>query len=578
MTDAAAELDRPGRRVLGRARSPPARWRRRRPASASTTTASTTSRPAAIAAERTRLERVAAASRRHPRGRAVGGRARHPVDPHRDELLRGVSPHPPARGLDDRPDERLAGPGPRHPLVPDRRDAGPGEGDGGPLAAHRAAPRRLRREPAARPRRRSSRRRHPGPAGDRHRRRRGRRERRRECPPRAAADAPRRLVRGRAGSLPRWADERRRTTPSVRPSSASTRSSPTRSPPGSAPTTSRVSAVCRAGRRPTGRSSATTRRSTGARRSCTRIGLAEVARIDAEMERLGASVLGATDRDDTARRLRTDPAMHFASGGGGRGGCAGRARPGERGGAGVVRPPAGHPVRGRPDAGPRGGALVGRLLPPGGPRWLPAGPVLHQHEPSRDPAALRVALPRLPRVGARPPPPDRHRPGADGAARLPSPSRSDRVLRGLGPLHRAAGRPDGPVRDRHRPIGDALDGRLAGLPPRRRHGDARVRLDPAAGDRLHDRQHRARREQHRQRGRSLHRLAGPGPRLQGRPARDARPSRRGRAAARRSVRHPGLPRRGPRQRGDPAAHRCGRWSRPRRPIGRSATTLAPRPR
>ena len=42
-------------------------------------------------------------------------------------------------------------------------------------------------------------------------------------------------------------------------------------------------------------------------------GLAEIARIDAEMERLGAAVLGATDRDDTARRLRTDPAMHFAS-------------------------------------------------------------------------------------------------------------------------------------------------------------------------------------------------------------------------------------------------------------------------
>ncbi len=41
------------------------------------------------------------------------------------------------------------------------------------------------------------------------------------------------------------------------------------------------------------------------------IGLAEVARIDAEMERLGATVLGAKDRDDAARRLRTDPAMHF---------------------------------------------------------------------------------------------------------------------------------------------------------------------------------------------------------------------------------------------------------------------------
>ena len=43
------------------------------------------------------------------------------------------------------------------------------------------------------------------------------------------------------------------------------------------------------------------------------IGIAEIARIDAEMARLGASALGATDRDDTARRLRTDPAMHFTT-------------------------------------------------------------------------------------------------------------------------------------------------------------------------------------------------------------------------------------------------------------------------
>ena len=43
------------------------------------------------------------------------------------------------------------------------------------------------------------------------------------------------------------------------------------------------------------------------------IGKAEIERIDAEMARLGAAVFGAADRDETARRLRTDPAMHFTT-------------------------------------------------------------------------------------------------------------------------------------------------------------------------------------------------------------------------------------------------------------------------
>jgi uncharacterized protein (DUF885 family) len=43
------------------------------------------------------------------------------------------------------------------------------------------------------------------------------------------------------------------------------------------------------------------------------IGLGEVARIDAEFEELGGRVLGAPDRSSTLDRLRTDPALHFAS-------------------------------------------------------------------------------------------------------------------------------------------------------------------------------------------------------------------------------------------------------------------------
>jgi uncharacterized protein (DUF885 family) len=43
------------------------------------------------------------------------------------------------------------------------------------------------------------------------------------------------------------------------------------------------------------------------------IGLAEVARIDAEFEDVGGRVLGAPDRSATLDRLRTDPALHFSS-------------------------------------------------------------------------------------------------------------------------------------------------------------------------------------------------------------------------------------------------------------------------
>ncbi|MBF6606684.1 MAG: DUF885 domain-containing protein [Chloroflexi bacterium] len=43
------------------------------------------------------------------------------------------------------------------------------------------------------------------------------------------------------------------------------------------------------------------------------IGLAEVARINDEIEELGRRVLGAADRTDALGRLRDDPAMHFAT-------------------------------------------------------------------------------------------------------------------------------------------------------------------------------------------------------------------------------------------------------------------------
>ena len=107
------------------------------------------------------------------------------------------------------------------------------------------------------------------------------------------------------------------------------------------------------------------------------------------------------------------------------------------------------------------------------------------HEPTeRGPG--RDGIDRLPRSDPRPPPPARHRQRADRPARVPPPLVGPhRLRRGLGALHRAAGRGDEPLPDRHRPprhVGQRL---VAGLPPGGRHRPARHGLDPPAGHRLH---------------------------------------------------------------------------------------------
>ena len=62
--------------------------------------------------------------------------------------------------------------------------------------------------------------------------------------------------------------------------------------------------------------------------------------------------------------------------------------------------------------------------------------------------------------------------------------------------------------------------RVARVAARRRHRHPRDGLDARAGRGVHARAHRADRDQHLERGRPLHRLARPGARVQGRPARD----------------------------------------------------------
>ena len=266
---------------------------------------------------------------------------------------------------------------------------------------------------------------------------------------------------------------------------------------------------------------------------------------------------GVASRAEALDRLRGDPAMHFST----RAEVEATARAAlDRANAAVpalVRPAAGRAVRRRPDAGPRGGALDDRVLPAAGratargrasttstratrrsrPRYEAECLAFHESVPGHH---LQIAI-------------------AQELTGLPDFRRhlgATAFWEGWGLYTERLSDEMGLYTRRPRPDRDALDGRLARLPARRRHGHARARLDAPGGHRLHGRQQRPRPEQHRQRGRPVHRLAGPGARLQGRPARDAAPARRGGGAARRPVRHPGVPRRAARPWGDLARPRC----------------------
>ena len=259
---------------------------------------------------------------------------------------------------------------------------------------------------------------------------------------------------------------------SGRPSRASTRPSPTTILPGGPPRRpARPAATSRAATRPTGGWSAPTPRSTSSPEAFHGTGLAEIARIDAEMEALGGRVLGhAGPAHEAIAALRADPALHFTTRDEVEAKAVDRARPRDRGDPRLVRAaPAGR-LRGRPDGRPRGGALDDRLLPPARRGRLAARPVLR-------------STPRIPRPGPRYEAevlayhesiPGHHLQIAiaqelDGPAGVPPPPRPDGVHRGLGPVHRAAGRRDGPLHRRPRPDRRALVRRLARLAARRRH-------------------------------------------------------------------------------------------------------------
>jgi uncharacterized protein (DUF885 family) len=102
---------------------------------------------------------------------------------------------------------------------------------------------------------------------------------------------------------------------------------------------------------------------------------------------------------------------------------------------------------------------------------------------------------------------------------------------------------------------------VARRPARRRHGHAPQALDPRPLDRVLPRQHGQDRGRHRQRDRPVHRLAGASPGVQDRRAQDPRTTRACGKETRRQVRPPRVPRRGtPRRPGAVGcAGRVGRY-------------------
>ena len=146
------------------------------------------------------------------------------------------------------------------------------------------------------------------------------------------------------------------------------------------------------------------------------------------------------------------------------------------------------PVRAHPDPRLPRRRRAGGVLHAPGPRRQPARRVPRQPPRAHQPGPRRDGVDRLPRGHPRPPPAARHRQRADRPPGVPPPVVGPhRLRRGLGALHRAAGRGDGPLPDRHRPPRHAGQRLVAGLPAGGRHRPARHGLDPPAGHRLHGR-------------------------------------------------------------------------------------------
>jgi uncharacterized protein (DUF885 family) len=201
-----------------------------------------------------------------------------------------------------------------------------------------------------------------------------------------------------------------------------------------------------------------------------RTGLAEVARIHGEMERIKAGVGFKGTLRQFFQHIKTGPQFKYP------GGLTRLHRAGDGKGAAMVQAPPQGAARGPRGRGLAAGDGVGRLLQPALARRVEAGHLLRQpcrHEPGAE-APDRGH--RLSRGRSGTPFPDRARAGASGGPQVPPLRRLRRLFGRLGPLCRAGRARDGllpgPVFAVRPPVARAV----AGGPPRHRHRPPRQAL------------------------------------------------------------------------------------------------------
>ena len=257
--------------------------------------------------------------------------------------------------------------------------------------------------------------------------------------------------------------------------------------------------------------------------------MADLEAIEAEKDEIARS-LGHADRHAMHSALVADPAQPHRRSPGDRPARPGPDRTRLCRGSEVLRAAAKRQLLREGGRGVPRGRLATGLLHATVARRLAAGPVLHQHLPAR-PSASSTGSHRSRsmrrRRGTTSRSPSRW---SSRACPLPDARRPHRgrcLCRGLGPVHRAAGRRDGPVRIGAGALRHARGAGVQGVTAGRRLRAPRHGLDPRAGDHLHARARLAADGRRRDRGRSLHGVAGPGADLQARTAGDRARARRG---------------------------------------------------
>ena len=183
-------------------------------------------------------------------------------------------------------------------------------------------------------------------------------------------------------------------------------------------------------------------------------------------------------------------------------------------------------------------AAGGQYYPPERGR-LASRHLLRQHLRPAHAQDLGRRRPVPARGHPRPPLPDRAAAGTDQPAQVPPLRRRNRLRRRLGPVRRIAGQGPGRLHRSVPLLRLPAERAVARDPPGRRHRPAQQGLDPRAGDQVHARQLRRKRNPVHRRSRALHGHPRPGAGVQDRRTEDpgtARQAPRRRSATKFDVR------------------------------------------